>query len=257
MKRLQPAPRRRPARRCAPTAMRRPPRLRCSEPMWRVLLWFALMLLALVLAALVYVAVASALMFWPANPTPPAEERSIDAWVLSNGVHTDLVFPVRGHGTDWSGLFPPADFRAVPPDADYIAIGWGDRDFYLYTPTWGDLTVRRALGAIAGLHKSVLHVTYLRRAEFAKRAHRLPLSQRQYAILGDYVRAALPQGRATLVAGVRYGATDAFYEAEGRYSMIETCNNWTGRGLRLAGVTMSRWTPFDFNVVRHLQPAQP
>ncbi|MEJ8856086.1 TIGR02117 family protein [Variovorax robiniae] len=224
--------------------------------MWRPLLWFALVLLAPFVIALVYVAVAGALMFWPANASPPAEDRNIEAWVLSNGVHTDIVLPLRGHGTDWSQLFPPADARAVPPDADYIAIGWGDRDFYLYTPTWADLTVKRALGALAGIHRSVLHVTWLRRAELEKQAHRLPLSQRQHDLLRDYVRASLPQGRATLVAGVRYGPNDAFYEAEGRYSMIETCNNWTGRGLRQAGVTVSRWTPFDFNVVRHLQPVQ-
>ncbi|WP_218508161.1 TIGR02117 family protein [Variovorax sp. dw_308] len=219
--------------------------------MWRLLLCVAMVP---VIAALAYVAIASALMFWPANATPPAEDRAIEAWVLSNGVHTDIVLPLRGHGTDWSQTFLPADFRAAPPDADYIAIGWGDRDFYLYTPTWADLTVKRALGALAGIHSAVLHVTYLRRAEFEKLAHRVPLSQRQYDVLRDYVRASLPQGRAAPVAGVHYAANDAFYEAEGRYSMVETCNNWTGRGLRLAGVTVSRWSPFDFNVVRHLPP---
>jgi uncharacterized protein (TIGR02117 family) len=223
--------------------------------MWRALLYIALVLLAPCIAALLYLAFASALMLWPANAKPPAEDRAIDAWVLSNGVHTDIVFPVRGHGIDWSQLFPPTDFRAVPPDADHIAIGWGDRDFYLYTPTWADLTVGRALGALSGRHRAVLHVTYLRRAEFERVAHRMTLSQRQYELLADYVRRALPQGRAIAVTGVRYGTNDAFYEAEGHYNLVETCNTWTGRGLREAGVTMGRWTPFDFTVVKHLGPA--
>jgi uncharacterized protein (TIGR02117 family) len=115
----------------------------------------------------------------------------------------------------------------------------------------------RALGALAGIHSAVLHVTYLRRAELEKLAHRVPLSQRQHDVLRDYVRTSLPQGRATPVAGIHYAPNDAFYEAEGRYSMVETCNNWTGRGLRMAGVTVGRWTPFDFTVVRHLQPIRP
>ncbi|MEJ8823441.1 TIGR02117 family protein [Variovorax humicola] len=225
--------------------------------MWRPGLYLALVLLAPVLAAAVYVAIASALMFWPANAKPPAEHRVIDAWVLSNGVHTDLVFPLRGHGTDWSQLFKPADFRALPPDADYIAIGWGDREFYLNTPRWADLTVSRALGALAGIHDSVLHVTYLRRAEFETVARRMPLSQRQYDVLVNHVRATLRQGRAVPVTGVHYTDSDAFYEAEGRYNLIDTCNTWTGRGLREAGITVSRWTPFDFTVVRHLQPVTP
>jgi hypothetical protein len=38
-------------------------------------------------------------------------------------------------------------------------------------------------------------------------------------------------------------------------NLFETCNTWIGRGLRQAGVTVSRWTPFDFTVTWHLQPA--
>jgi uncharacterized protein (TIGR02117 family) len=225
--------------------------------MRRWLLGLALALFVPVAAVLLYVGVACVLMFWPANATPAPEERVVDAWVLSNGVHTDLVFPVRGHGMDWSQLFPTPHFRAVPPDAEYIAIGWGDREFYLHTPTWADLTASRALGAAMGGNTALLHVTYLRRAELRTGAYRLPLSQRQYAVLGKHVRAALPAGRALPIAGAHYGATDAFYEADGSYNLFETCNAWTGRGLREAGVTVSRWTPFDFNVVWHLQPGRP
>jgi len=214
----------------------------------------ALTLLGLLLAITLYVAVACALVFLPANAKPPAEPATVEAWVLSNGVHTDLVFPVRSATVDWLQLFPLSDFKAPPPDAEFVAIGWGDREFYLHTPTWGDLTAARAFGALSGGNRSLLHVTYLQRAQLRRGAYKLPLSQPQYAQLVAYVRATLPSGRATPIAGAHYASDDAFYEAQGSYHLFETCNTWTGRGLRQAGVTVSRWTPFDFNVTWHLQP---
>ncbi|MES2245714.1 MAG: TIGR02117 family protein [Pseudomonadota bacterium] len=214
----------------------------------------AFTLLGLLLAITLYVAVACALVFLPANAKPQAEPATVEAWVLSNGVHTDLVFPVRSATVDWRQLFPLSDFKAPPPDAEFVAIGWGDREFYLHTPTWGDLTAARAFGALSGGNRSLLHVTYLQRAQLRRGAYKLPLSQAQYAQLVAHVRATLPSGRATQIAGAHYANDDAFYEAQGSYHLFETCNTWTGRGLRRAGVTVSRWTPFDFNVTWHLQP---
>lgn len=214
-------------------------------------------LLAPLLPAALYLGVASALMRWPANADVVHAPASIEAYVLSNGIHTDLVLPVRSATIDWLQLFPLADFKAVPADAAFVAIGWGEREFYLHTPTWADLTAARVFGALRGGNRALLHVTYLQRAQLRHGAYRLPLSPAQYAQLVDYVRAALPSGRATPIAGAHYGDDDAFYEANGSYHLFETCNSWTGRGLRNAGVTVSRWTPFDFNVTWHLQPVQP
>lgn len=225
--------------------------------MARSLRGIAFTLLGLLAALGLYGAVACALVFWPANAGPAREPPEVEAWVLSNGVHTDLVLPIRSAAIDWRQRFPPADFQAVPADAEFVAIGWGDREFYLHTPTWADLTARRAVGALMGGNRALLHVSYLQRAQLRRGAYRLPLSAAQYASLVDHVRAALPSGRAIPIAGAHYDAQDAFYEAEGGYNLFETCNTWTGRGLRRAGVTVSRWTPFDFNVTWHLKPAVP
>jgi len=219
--------------------------------------WIAGSSLALVTLAGLYVGVAAALMLWPANARAPAEPPNIEAYVLSNGVHTDLVLPVRSAVIDWRALFDPHDAKAPPPDAEFVAIGWGDRDFYLHTPTWADLTLRRAVGALFGANASLLHVTWLTRAQLRQGAYAMPLSQRQYLALVTHVRGSLPGGQAAVLPGAGYGPDDTFYEAEGSYHLFETCNTWTGRGLRRAGVPVSGWTPFDFNVVGRLQPAHP
>lgn len=208
----------------------------------------------------VYIGVAGASMLWPAHAEQRASRISqpsdIEAFVMTNGVHTDLVFPIRSAVIDWAGIFPSTDAVAAPRDAEFVAIGWGDREFYLHTPTWADLTLARALRAISGRNSSLLHVTWLKRGQFAmpesEGVYALPLTAAQYARLTAHVRAKLPDGRAVPLPGTGYGRQDAFYEATGSYGPLETCNTWTGRGLRNAGLTMGRWTPFDYNVVRHL-----
>jgi len=190
----------------------------------------AFTLLGFVALTGLYLIVACALVFWPANARPADDAPGdVQAWVLSNGVHTDYVFPIRSATIDWLQVFPLKDFRAPPPDAEFIAIGWGDREFYLNTPTWADLTASRAFGALAGGNRALLHVSYLRRSQLGQGAYSLPLTQAQYAQLAAYVRAALPSGKATPIAGAHYDAQDAFYEAEGGYNLFETCNTWTGR----------------------------
>ena len=46
-----------------------------------------------------------------------------------------------------------------------------------------------------------------------------------------------------------YGPDDVFYDARGTYSAIGTCNEWTGRALRHAGVRVGAWTPFPATVM--------
>lgn len=210
------------------------------------------------LAAL-YGAVAWMLVFVrPAGTEAPAAA-PLEAYVISNGVHTDLVLPLRSGGTDWTQVFPADRFPSFPPDAEFVAVGWGDRDFYLHTPRWRDLTPGRAIGALSGRGSSLLHVTWLRRADLGGRTWRLPIGDDQAAALAAHVKQTLASdaaGRAVAVPG-HYGPTDAFFEARGAYDLFTTCNTWTGDALRRAGVPVSPWTPFAGNVTWHLPPLAP
>lgn len=220
------------------------------------LLLMALLVVAGPVAA--YAALAYGLLLWPANASARGEAAAIHAFVQSNGVHTDLVLPLRAQGVDWSTSFPAAHFVRVPHDAAYVAIGWGDRAFYLNTPRWEDLTAGRALQALSGSGRSLLHVSYLRPSDLPPGRHALPLTAAQYASLVKYIDDALlrsSSGQGVNLPGQHYDAQDAFYEARGSYSFVNTCNAWTGRGLRLAGAKVSVWTPLASQVVWHLPPA--
>ncbi len=213
-----------------------------------------LLLIPIVLAA-AYFSIAYGLLLLPANTAPQAGTIAVNAYVHSNGVHTDFVFPLRAEGVDWSLAFPAEHLAQAPVGATYVAIGWGDREFYLNTPRWRDLTAMRALQALSGSGRSLLHVSYLRPSDLQEGTYALPLSAKQYASLVKHVDTALVRagtGQGVSVPGQHYGAHDAFYEARGSYDAFTTCNVWVGRGLRQAGVKVSAWTPLASQVVWHL-----
>ena len=81
---------------------------------------------------------------------------------------------------------------------------------------------------------------------------------REYAALINYLKATLrwQDNAAIVVPDAGYEAYDAFYRAEGSYSILTTCNTWTGNGLQQAEAPVSIWTPFAGNVVRHLEKRQ-
>lgn len=179
----------------------------------------------------------------------------VEVFVLSNGVHTDLVLPLTHEVMDWRPWFPAAHFGTLGPGLDHLAIGWGDRGFYLNVPTWDDLTFGLAFNAMFLRGPSVMHVTLLGRPEPATLCRRVRVSREQYRRLTEFVRRQFQvgeQGRPIRVAAPGYEETDAFYEARGSYSCIQTCNAWTGDALRHAGIRTGVWTPFHGFVLRHL-----
>ena len=48
-----------------------------------------------------------------------------------------------------------------------------------------------------------------------------------------------------------YGKNDAFYEANGSYSLFHTCNTWANNGLKACGQKACFWTPFDSGIFYH------
>src|SRR5690348_7825043 len=86
----------------------------------------------------------------------------VRVYVIDNGVHTDLVLPVAAEGVDWRELVKPEDL-ADPAQAarSHLAFGWGDRDFYLNTPSWSQVKPWRVLSALVGAGRTVLHVAHI------------------------------------------------------------------------------------------------
>ncbi|MGN6269185.1 MAG: TIGR02117 family protein [Sphingomonas sp.] len=188
----------------------------------------------------------------PANPgwRPPA--RGVTIYVESNGVHTDLVVPVAAAGIDWRDLARPEDI--VDPryaGYDHLAIGWGQAQFYLETPTWADVRPGTVLRAALGSDRTLVHVAHVPAPAVGREVRPIVLREAEYRRLAAFIRASFAPARRGERAPVfrGYGVYDAFYSGSGRYDALMTCNAWTGAALRAAGVRVGRWTPFPVTVM--------
>lgn len=180
----------------------------------------------------------------------------IDIYVRTNGVHADLVLPMTALDIDWRQRLP---FAETDPGFDYLAFGWGDREFYLTTPSWADLRASTALKALGGLDSTVMHVEAAPPPSPLASRHpiaEMHLSEKQYRQLVDFVEASFMRnadGSPILIKGAHYGAHDLFFEARGHYSALDTCNEWTRDALEHADQRTPLWAPFDVALFHHLR----
>lgn len=180
--------------------------------------------------------------------TPPAQ--GIRIYVEDNGIHTSIVLPVRAGGVTIDDLAPPSALRDPRFGGHgWRSVGWGDRDFYIGTPTWRDVNPVTVARAAIGRGSTVMHVDFVPEPPIGPDVRAITLRPEEYRRLVGFVRASFA-GTGGSVAG--YADYDAFFPAVGGYSAVRTCNAWTGEALRHAGVRMGAWTPFPVSVMAWL-----
>ena len=208
----------------------------------------------LVSAVALYWGTAQVLSRIPVAKVPTTEPATIPLFIHSNGVHTDLVVPLRTRYQDWTRQLTPGDTQAHDTTYHYVGIGWGDKGFYLDTPTWAELKARTAIQAGFWLGTTLMHVTYYREADLRPGPLCVPLrlTPTQYQDLIGYVEKSFQRDAAdqfNWLPGHSYGDHDAFYEANNRYSILNTCNTWANKGLKVCGQRACFWTPFDTGIL--------
>jgi uncharacterized protein (TIGR02117 family) len=176
---------------------------------------------------------------------PPAQ--GIRIFVESNGVHTGIIVPKVAAGVDWRRIARAEDLRDPRYAAfDHLSFGWGEKTFYLETPTWADVKLRTVVASAIGSDRTLLHVDHLPTPRAGDGARAIVVTPRQYRRLAAYMQASFRTGGARYRG---YADYDAFYDANGRYSALRMCNSWTGDALRYAGVRVGAWTPFPVTVM--------
>lgn len=172
-------------------------------------------------------------------------------YILTNGVHTDIVVPAK----DWLSFIPVANTTGKDSSAAYLALGWGDRGFYLETPTWADLKFSTAFKAAFNLSSSAMHATYYKTMYEGPDCKKIMISNAQYARLVTFIKTRfdLDENGLPIYINTRanYGSSDAFYEAKGSYNLFYTCNTWTNNSLKSCGQKACLWTIFDTGIFYH------
>lgn len=178
-----------------------------------------------------------------------------EVYVSSNGMHTDFIVPVQHSLKNWLIDFPPNSFESVDSTFQYVSIGWGDKGFFLNTPTWADLKFSTAFKAAFGLSSTAMHVTYIKhKPTETEMCKKIILNAGEYQKLINYITSSFQVKNQSLqlIKHPGYDEYDNFYEANGTYSFINTCNVWTGDGLRSIGVEIGLWTPLEGGIMNSL-----
>lgn len=214
-------------------------KMRSTARRWRLALFTA------ACAPLAYLLAAVAGAIIPANPDWQPPRQGISIFVQTNGAHTSIVLPATAAGVDWRPLIRAEHIPRPDLAGDHIAFGWGQREFFLQTPTWADLRPGVAIRALFGGGGTLMHVEHLRQPAANRDRRHILVTPDQYRRLTYFILKSfrrLPDGQAVPVPG--HFATETYYEAWGTYNLFGTSNEWTGAALRSAGIRVGIWTPF-------------
>jgi uncharacterized protein (TIGR02117 family) len=160
---------------------------------------------------------------------------------------TARLVQVIDHGLHAGLLLPAADLLQRLPalaedfsDAGFIELGWGDEGFYRNP----DAGFAQGVRALFWSGDSVLHLVHLP-ARPADGQLTLALDEAGYKRLLDYLLASFvlsADGRPQSLGPGLYGHS-RFYQAKGRYSLLNTCNTWVAEALAAAGLPFASSRP--------------
>lgn len=212
--------------------------------------------LGIVLFLVFYVLAAFSLSRITVNSDAENQEKQIPIYIMTNGVHTDLVLPIKSGPKDWSREISFENTKAQDSTNNYIAFGWGDKGFYLNTPEWSDLKASTAFNAAFGLSTSAMHTTFYKSMRESKTCVKIEVSNGNYQKLVDYIESGFQHDanqQPIFIAATTYGKNDSFYEANGKYNLFQTCNSWANAGLKAANQKAAFWTVTDTGIFCHYQ----
>jgi len=153
-----------------------------------------------------------------------------------------------------NGIWPKdADF----PSAEFIEVGWGDKQYYQTPDPHAGITLKAALWPTP----SVLHLVGFSGAVTAyfpvSEIIEFKLSEPGFEQLLRYISASFARddtGRLRPLGPGLYGDS-RFYLSRETYHLFNTCNVWTAKALSAAGVPIA--TPLSITVEQLMTEVQP
>ena len=160
---------------------------------------------------------------------------SNEVYVVSHGWHTGFIVPIK----KIQMKIPILNDRFGR--SQYIEFGWGDKEFYQAKEKTTGLTLR----AIYWPTESVIHAVSVPRNPYEffpdSEVERLCLTDNELSSLIGFIVNSFykdSKGEVLELGNGIYGDSQ-FYKGVGDYYLMNTCNKWTAKGLRSAGMDIS------------------
>lgn len=174
-------------------------------------------------------------------PLPFSGSGNQAVYVANHGWHTGIVVPAAALPESLTGV------RKRFGNAPWLEFGWGDKDFYqARTMTFG-LALKAALWPTNSVVRVVGITDDLPRYFAATGVAKLCVTPGELSSLMDFLSGSFARDEAgKLIAEAGTATrTSQFYDGVGRYHLLNTCNNWTAKGLVSLGMDVSaafKWT---------------
>lgn len=198
-------------------------------------------IITIILIPVVYLIISLILTLIPITNKEGYSEKNKSIYLISNGVHLNIIIPKNQLSSKL------LDGLRYFKDDNYFSFGWGDKKFYLNTPTWGDLTFNNAFRALFLKSPTLIHLA--RYSTINVDWVEIKVSQNQLNKINQYIYKTFyfnPQNKKILLNNKGYSFNDDFYEALGSYSCFKTSNSWVNTGLKKSDIKACLWTPYDF-----------
>ncbi len=168
----------------------------------------------------------------------PLEEGGVPIYIADYGFHTAVYLQVSAFA---SNSDPKAQTIAKRyADAQMLEIGWGDREFYMVMGGFENFELSTGIKAFFMPTPSVMQIVpiydevpvYLGDIDWLK----LELSENSLDAIIKQLMTGMKNSDS--IAPSRYGSGH-FYDGNGKYTFINTCNHFMSRALRAGGIASS------------------
>lgn len=193
---------------------------------------------------IVYLLVAILLSYITVNRNSDNLNDDKTIYLATNGVHLSIILPKEDVALN---VLEGLQYKS---NQNYVMFGWGNKDFYLNTPTWNDFKFKYAFGALFLDTPTAIHITtyYYKQPDWVI----VKCNEEELKKLNEYIFKTFKtnsDGKKQFIPQQLYSKNNSFYNANGSYSVAKTCNTWANRAFKESGLKASYFTIFDFGLL--------
>ncbi|MFD2564993.1 DUF2459 domain-containing protein [Aquimarina rubra] len=192
-----------------------------------------------------YFTVALLCSYIPVTPKTSNVEKNKSVYLATNGIHLEIIIPK----TDMDASL--LDGLKHTKKTQFLSFGWGDKTYYTKAATSLAFTNMNRFQAALLNTPSLMHVT--RHTNIRDHWVEIEITAVQFKKLQTYINESFKTDthhHKTVIPEISYGSTDNFYEANGSYNCLNTCNTWVNTAFKQSELKACLWTPFDFGLLR-------
>ncbi|WP_298543032.1 DUF2459 domain-containing protein [uncultured Aquimarina sp.] len=174
-----------------------------------------------------YFIVALLCSYIPVVPETSSVEQNNSIYLTTNGIHLEIILPkTEIDSVLLNGL-------SLSEQTQFLSFGWGDKTYYTKAAKSMDFTNINRFQAALLNSASLIHVTRYETTQ--NHWIEIKLTTSQFIKLQTYINGSFKtntENNKSIIPDTSYGNMDSFYEANGNYNCLNTCNTWVNTGFK-------------------------